>query len=129
VETASRPRNLVRSFDDRIFAGVCGGLASYLGVDPVWVRLAFVLAVLFWGLGLIIYAVLWITLPEEPEEDGAAPVPPMASENPRAVAGVLLLTIGILIILWKILSLLTFKIVVPVVLVGLGAFLLLHRRQ
>jgi phage shock protein C len=126
---ASRPRNLVRSFDDRIFAGVCGGLASYLGVDPVWVRLAFVLAVLFWGLGLIAYAVLWITLPEEAEEEGGTPGQPLATENPRAVAGVLLLTVGILIILWKVLSLLTFKIVIPVILVGLGAFLLLHRRQ
>ncbi len=127
VESATRPRNLVRSFDDRIAAGVCGGLAAYIGVDVVWVRLAFVLGSLFWGLGVIIYAVLWITLPEEGEDENAPPVPPMATASPRSVAGVLLLTLGLLILLWKILTLLSFKLVIPVVLVGLGIFLLVHR--
>ena len=49
--------------DDRVLAGVCGGLATYMEVDPVWVRLGFVAGTLFWGVGLIVYALLWITLP------------------------------------------------------------------
>ena len=112
-----------------MLAGVCGGLAEYLGVDPVWVRLGTVLSTLVWGLGLILYAILWITLPEQAEEEGGPEGSAMASENPRAVAGVLLLVLGLLILVWKILSLLTFKVVVPVIFIGVGLFLLLHRRQ
>jgi phage shock protein C len=129
VETASRARKLVRSQDDRVLAGVCGGLGDYLSIDPVWVRLGTVLSTLVWGLGLILYAILWITLPEQPDEDGGAELAAMASDNPRAVAGVLLLVLGLLILLWKILSLLTFKVVIPVILIGMGLFLLLHRRR
>lgn len=112
-----------------MLAGVCGGLSEYLGVDPVWVRLGTVLSTLIWGLGLILYAILWVSLPEQPDEDGGAERPAMAAENPRAVGGVLLLVLGLLILLWKILSLLTFKVVVPVIFIGVGLFLLLHRRQ
>ncbi len=112
-----------------MLAGICGGLADYLGVDPVWVRLGAVLSTLVWGLGLLLYAILWITLPEQADEDGEPDRPAMISENPRGVIGVLLLSLGLLILVWKILSLLTFKIVVPVIFIGVGLFLLLHRRQ
>jgi phage shock protein C len=129
VESARRSPTLTRAFDDRVVAGVCGGLAAHLEVDPVWVRLGFVVAGLFWGVGLMLYALLWITLPEEPEEEGGTAHPPLASENPRAVAGILLLTLGLLVILWHILARLSFMVVLPILAVGLGLFLLLHRRQ
>ncbi len=115
--------------DDRVLAGVGGGLATYMEVDPVWVRLGFVVGTLFWGVGMIVYALLWITLPEQPEEDGAASGPPLATVNPRAVAGILLLTVGLLVLIWNFLSFLSLKFVVPVLLVGLGLFLLLHHRS
>jgi len=111
-----------------VLAGVCGGLATYLEVEAAWVRVGMVAATLFWGVGLIVYALLWITLPEQPEEDGAAHGPPLATGNPRAVAGILLLTLGLLVLLWNLLSLLSFKFVLPVLLVGAGLFLLVHRR-
>ncbi len=129
MESTSRPQTLTRSFDDRVLAGVCGGLAAYLGVDPVWVRVVFVAGSLFWGLGLIVYAVLWITLPEQAEDEEVPPGPPLATTDPAAVAGVLLVTVGALILLWKLLSLLSFRIVVPVLLVALGIFLLSQRRR
>jgi len=129
VETASQPKTLLRSIDDRVLAGVCGGLASYLEVEAAWVRVGMVAATLFWGVGLIIYALLWITLPEQPEDEGAVHGPPLATANPRAVAGILLLTLGLLVLLWNFLSLLSFKFVLPVLLVGAGLFLLVHRRS
>ena len=129
MESASRPQSLTRSIDDRVVSGVSGGLAAYLEVDSVWLRLGFVLGTLFWGVGLFVYALLWITLPEQPEEDGAPNQPPLATANPRAVAGILLLTIGLLVLLWNFLSLLSFKLVLPVLLVGVGLFLLYNRRQ
>ncbi len=61
-----QPR-LMRSRTESIFAGVCGGLGDYFGVDPVIVRLIFVLVTLTTGLGLLIYPVLWLSMPKAPE--------------------------------------------------------------
>lgn len=62
---------LTRSQSDRMVAGVCGGLANYLGIDPTLVRLAFVLLFLASGIGLPIYLILWVVMPNGPsaEED------------------------------------------------------------
>lgn len=58
-------RRLTRSRTDRVFGGVCGGLAAYLGVDSVWVRLAAVLLGLSsWGAAVVAYLVAWIVIPE-----------------------------------------------------------------
>lgn len=55
-----------RSADDRMIAGVCGGLAEEFGVPPALVRLGFVLATVFTGgTGLVIYVVLWLIMPSE----------------------------------------------------------------
>jgi len=56
-------RKLYRSEKERLLAGVCGGLAEYFKLDPVLVRLIFVLLALFSGLGIIAYIVLWILAP------------------------------------------------------------------
>jgi len=56
---------LARSKDDRKIAGVCGGIARALGVSSEKVRLAFVLLVLFCGLSIITYFILWLLMPEE----------------------------------------------------------------
>lgn len=58
-------KKLMRS-DDRIVAGVCGGLAEYLDFDPVLVRVAYAFLTLFTAFsGLIFYMVLWIVMPEK----------------------------------------------------------------
>ena len=65
---------LYRSRDDRIFAGVAGGLADRLAVDPSLVRLAWALLVIFTGgLALIVYIVAAFVIPEEPELASAGP--------------------------------------------------------
>ncbi len=60
---------LVRSEEERVIAGVCGGLAAYLGVDPVFVRLAFVLLIPAGGVGLPLYFILMIIMPSEADVD------------------------------------------------------------
>ncbi len=55
-----------RSISDRVIGGVCAGLAAYLKLDPVLVRIIFVLLTVFGGGGLLAYIILWIVLPEEP---------------------------------------------------------------
>ncbi|MEJ2149104.1 MAG: PspC domain-containing protein [Chloroflexota bacterium] len=64
----SEQKRLYRSSDDRMIAGVCAGLAEYMNVDPVLVRLAMVLFTLAGGSGIIIYVIAWIIMPERPEE-------------------------------------------------------------
>ena len=56
---------LTRSETDKMIAGVCGGLAEYLSLDPVWVRLLFVLLLFASGIGGPIYLVLWVIMPRE----------------------------------------------------------------
>jgi phage shock protein C len=62
-------KRLLRSMTDKQVAGVCAGIANYFNVDPTIVRLAFVLATLIGGPGLIIYIALWIAMPENKDED------------------------------------------------------------
>jgi phage shock protein PspC (stress-responsive transcriptional regulator) len=50
-------------------AGVSGGLATYLGIEAVWVRLFFVLITLANGFGLLVYLILWVIMPEAGRED------------------------------------------------------------
>ena len=60
-------KKLYRSVTDKMIAGVCGGLAEYFAVDPVIVRLVFVLAVVFGaGSGILAYIILWIIVPQKP---------------------------------------------------------------
>jgi len=52
---------------DRILGGVCSGLAEGLRIDPLWVRIGFVLLAFLQGIGLLIYIVLWVVMPEQVE--------------------------------------------------------------
>jgi phage shock protein PspC (stress-responsive transcriptional regulator) len=54
------------SRSDRKIAGVCGGLGEWLDVDPVFLRVAFILLVLLFGLGIVVYIVLWLFVPRAP---------------------------------------------------------------
>jgi phage shock protein C len=49
---------------DRVIGGVCSGLAQGFHLDPLWVRIAFVLLAFLQGIGLFIYVVLWLVMPE-----------------------------------------------------------------
>ena len=69
---------LMRSANDRMLGGVCGGLARYFGIDAAIVRLVFVLAVLS-GVSPLVYLVLWIVMPEEKPTTPVALMP----EHPR----------------------------------------------
>lgn len=58
-------KRLIKMQDDKMIAGVASGVANYLGLDPVIVRLLFVLLTLSHGSGLLLYLVLAIIMPEE----------------------------------------------------------------
>lgn len=56
---------LTRSDTDKMVAGVCGGIAAYLNLDSVLIRLAFVLLALASGIGVVIYVIMWLVMPRE----------------------------------------------------------------
>jgi phage shock protein C len=93
------PRRLYRSADDRILAGVCGGVAAYFDVDPVIVRIIWFLSVFFTGtLTFWAYLIMIVVVPIEPSEwppqsgwapDGTPmwPTPPAGSEGAVPATG------------------------------------------
>ena len=125
-------KRLTRSRRDRVFGGICGGLASYLEWDTVLVRVAWVvLTVLSVGSGIALYLLAWLIVPLEDLEAHEEPVRQTAPRSDtRTVLGVLAVVIGLLALssaflpwFWKMSS---FRMVGPLVLILIGAVLLLR---
>jgi phage shock protein C len=128
---------LARSETDKMIAGVCGGLAAHLRIDPVLVRLAFVVLLLASGIGFAIYVILWIVMPVESQipaeirimNDQAVDEPSSLKyqSNPAATVGIILILLGAFFLLnqmgwipglfW------------PIVLIGAGIFYLVRRAR
>ncbi|WP_420631482.1 PspC domain-containing protein [Candidatus Leptofilum sp.] len=60
-------KRLVRNSHDEMIGGVCSGIANYLNIDPVIVRLVFVLLALGGGHGVLAYLILWVLMPTDGE--------------------------------------------------------------
>jgi phage shock protein PspC (stress-responsive transcriptional regulator) len=130
---------LYKSRTDRVVAGVAGGLARYLRTDPLLVRLFFVLFALADGIGLLLYVVLAVVMPEASERSGNLPegeagiVPETERERNSAVIGgglvllggyLLLRTLAVPFVPWVSLSQLW-----PFLLIVAGVALLRRQRQ
>jgi phage shock protein PspC (stress-responsive transcriptional regulator) len=55
---------LFRDPDNRVFGGVCSGIGHYFGIDPVILRIIFVVSFIFFGTGILIYLILWLVIPK-----------------------------------------------------------------
>jgi phage shock protein PspC (stress-responsive transcriptional regulator) len=62
-DETKRHRRLYRNPDERMLGGVCSGLGNFFNIDPIIIRLIFVVAVIFWGTGTLIYLILWVVMP------------------------------------------------------------------
>jgi phage shock protein PspC (stress-responsive transcriptional regulator) len=91
AQATAGPRRLYRSRSDRVISGVCGGLARYLNVDPVIVRVAAVALVFAGGAGLLLYAAAFLLVPNEGEGGGPGDAPRRAF----VIAGVIALCIAL----------------------------------
>jgi len=127
---------LMRSETDRMIAGVCGGLATYLGVDPVLVRLAFVVLLLASGVGLVIYGILWLVMPTESRVPPEIRIMDEAASDPSAyktrfgqsaTVGIVLILLGAFLMLghWGGAP----SYIWPVILIGAGLFYLIRRAR
>ncbi len=126
------PNRLFRGRNDRMIAGVAGGLGQYFNVDPVLVRLGFVLLGLGTGIGVVAYIVMAIIVPERPVgEEEPTITSSIGSLRGRETAGYILLGLGALLLAS---NLGLFRLLVgnrlwPAVLIGAGVLLLLNRAR
>lgn len=63
-ETCSQSKKISRSTEDCVIAGVCGGVAEFFGLDSSLIRLITLILILFGGLSIWVYVILWIVLPK-----------------------------------------------------------------
>lgn len=147
---------LYRSSADRMLGGVCAGLGQYLGLDPIFIRIFFVLLTIGGGAGVLIYILLWILIPEaEAGQIGSAETiragtesikqraqtlgadmrTSLAGGNPQAalIVGVALVLLGLIFLgqnlqpAW--LRWLSADLIWPVLLIAAGAALLWRRAK
>jgi phage shock protein C len=121
-------RVLRRSRDDRVLGGVSAGLGRYFGIDPVLVRIAFVLLLFAGGTGFLLYVVAWIVIPEEAAGDVVGPEPtrtvPAAGTE---LMGLVLVVVGGFLLLRIVLpDIFSGRYIWPIALIVLGVALLLR---
>jgi phage shock protein PspC (stress-responsive transcriptional regulator) len=148
------PTRLERSATNKVIAGVCGGIAEYLQVDPTLVRVFFVIATLATaGLGFLAYIVLVVLMPlpgqptpfvkgasADPATGGnpdattvvsrpATPPDPEAAERRRAAFGYFLVALGVVFLLANIgaFRIVRWDYIWPLVFIAGGAWLLAGR--
>ncbi|MCP4417708.1 MAG: PspC domain-containing protein [Chloroflexi bacterium] len=131
---------LTRSETDKMIAGVCSGLAEYLNLDPVWVRLLFVLLLFASGIGAPIYLVLWVIMPREEVagqpgnavlQDNLEDLSQTVSEKVDKMSrpgtiGTLLVLFGLYFLLSQ-LGWLSGAVFWPIVIIGAGIYMLVRR--
>ncbi|MCA9967043.1 MAG: PspC domain-containing protein [Anaerolineales bacterium] len=132
---------LTRSNTDQIIAGVCGGIATYLGIDSVLIRLAFLILLFASGIGLPIYFILWIIMPQADhgEVNNAETIKKNLDEmgerlytsvgkigQPQTV-GILLVIMGVFFLFSK-MGFIHSGIFWPLLIIGFGIYMLINRR-
>jgi phage shock protein C len=117
---------LLRSRSDRVIGGVCGGIGRHLRIDPVIVRLVFVVLLFAGGSGLLAYIVAWVVIPEEPLDGSIVAVPRPATSS-SLVAGLALVGLGTVLLVERLFPAFSWRYVGPAALIVLGIVLIVRR--
>ena len=88
---------LRRSSSDKVIAGVCGGIARWLGIDPVIVRVVLVVLAVFGGSGLVLYLIGWLFIPMEGESTSSADAFFRDASRTGSTARTVLVVIGVVV--------------------------------
>ncbi len=129
---------LYRSRKQKIIAGVAGGLSDYFNIDPVIIRILFVVLSILHGSGILIYIILWIAIPEEPfdvayninnqsepNNTNTNDIPPTKNCNsPRFITGLILVFIGVAFLLNNLIPSFDFSDIFPYILILIGVLLI-----
>lgn len=137
---------LYRSTTNRIIGGVSAGLADYFNIDPIIMRIIFILITFLGGGGIIIYIILWIVVPEKETYSYNNKFSTMENEktnyeNPKdsfdkdehwknkthggLVSGIILITLGALFLVDRMVPSIYFRDLWPIILIVIGIVLLL----
>lgn len=122
-------RQLHRSRRDRMVGGVCGGIAHYLDVDPVLIRIAVMALTLSGGFGVLAYVVAWIVIPEAPEDEPERPATRADRHTVAVAVGAALVGLGGLLLLRQWLPGFGAGLFWPLVVVAAGALVLISGRR
>src|SRR5687767_3371495 len=87
---------LTRATDDKVVAGLAGGLGRYFGIDPVVFRIAFVVLTLAGGSGILLYLIGWLMIPDD---QGANALGRFGRERNQKLIASVLAGIGVLLLL------------------------------
>ena len=138
-------KRLYRSPTEKKIAGVCGGIAEYFDIDPVFVRIAAFLVTVPHGFGIIVYLICWAAIPMRAGGEPAAPTAPVEppGQTPRSpettarsrqgsgelLAGGVLILVGLFFLMFNVgffdLDIFRFwrwRFIWPVILIALGFF-------
>lgn len=119
-------RKLYRSKKDRIISGVCGGIAEYFGIDSTFVRIIAVLLLFTGGWFVLLYILLSIIIPENPEQK---PLPPAVEiKNKNLVLGLAFLLLGVMLLMNNY-NIINWNDVWPILLIALGVYLLWQNQK
>lgn len=116
---------LRRSRDDRVIAGVAGGVARYLGVDSLIIRIAFVILA-FPLPGLLLYLLGWLFIPEEREgEPVGSRASPERGIDIWMVIGIGLVGLGTILLIDRLIPWFD-RVTAPLILIAIGAAVLMQ---
>ena len=125
MKKKTEPKRLYRSRENRVIAGVAGGIAEYFNIDPVIIRMVFILLLFAGGMGIIIYLLAWILVPENP---GSSLM--VRQTRGSVILGLILLIIGIAFLFRNIFRwVVHFNIVWPAILIVLGVYLIVKQNK
>ncbi|MEE4259384.1 MAG: PspC domain-containing protein [Bacteroidales bacterium] len=131
---------LYRSNTEKIIGGVSGGLADYLNIDVVIIRIIFVLLALFGGGGVLIYIILWIAIPAQSiynntmkrmtdsetvlDEEATQVKQPNKQSNTALGAGIALIIVGLLFLADRLMPFYNLIDFWPVILIAVGVIII-----
>ncbi len=133
------PEQLYRSRSNRVFAGVCGGLAEYFKVDATLIRLAWALAFFIGGTGFILYILALLIMPDDPgyvaakepadpEDVSGKEREPYREEKKHQIFGLILIALGGYFLLERFFPFFNMHNWWPLVLILVGVFILFRNR-
>jgi len=146
-------KRLYRSAKSKVFGGVAGGIAEYFDIDPIIIRLLFVIIAFAGGGGAIVYLILWIALPLEPltmynmnmgsadstdpgnpdaqatpgfnpEASGSFKMPVKTENRSGLIGGIILISLGLIFLANRFIPNINFSDLWPLLLVVLGGVLI-----
>ncbi len=141
-------KRLYRIEKNKVLGGVCGGLAEYFDVDPVLIRVLFVVLFFGWGISLLAYIILWIVAPKKSDifiekanntcdeaktinysDNRFKEINLREIKNHRLFGGLILIAIGTLWLFSNIFEFFDLSIFFPILIILIGIFILLNNRN